>query len=292
MRAGLFLLVSSVALVMVGSALFTGVGMAQSAPFCADAESVNWLDAFAPLSEQLGDVMGDPIECPHPTTEGGDTVQQTSTGLAILRMPTGLPSFTDGTTRWALTADQGLVSWMGTSLDPPRRELPCRTLPIRGFGQVFGTIDEVFGLIGCPWTEESGVDVATQRFQHGWMIWRGAQEKYDPAAIYVLFEDDQHYVRFDDTYSPAGDPESGPAVPPADLLQPVRGFGKVWREGTAARVRDRLGWAIAPESAGRGSTERFDRGALVWTGLVVAPDGSVLVSDDYSGRIFRLRYTG
>jgi hypothetical protein len=265
MRAGLVSLVSSVALLMVSSATFTITTMAQSAPFCAEAQSVDWLDAFAPLSEQLGDAMGEPVECPHPTSDSGDTVQQTSTGLAILRMPSGLPSFTDGTTRWALTADQGLVSWMGTSLDPPRRELPCRTLPIRGFGQVFGTMDEAFGLIGCPWSPESGVDVATQRFEHGWMIWRGSPETYDPSAIFVLFEDDQHYVRFDDTYSPAGDPESGPAVPPAGLLQPVRGFGKVWREGTAARVRDRLGWATPPESAGRGATESFERGALLWT---------------------------
>jgi len=264
MRAGLVSLVSSVALVVVGSAAFAVTGMAQSAPFCAEAQSVDWLDEFAPLSEQLGDVMGEPVECPHPTSDGGDTVQQTSTGLAVLRMPSGLPSFTDGTTRWALT-DQGLVSWMGTSLDPPRRELPCRTLPIRGFGQVFGAIDEAFGLIGCPQSSESGVDVATQRFEHGWMIWRGSRDKYDPAAIFVLFEDDQHYVRFDDTYSPTADPESGPAVPPPGLQQPVRGFGKVWREGTGARVRARLGWANAPESAGRGATEYFDRGALLWT---------------------------
>jgi glucose/arabinose dehydrogenase len=39
----------------------------------------------------------------------------------------------------------------------------------------------------------------------------------------------------------------------------------------------------------------FIQGSGAWArpvGLVVAPDGSVLVSDDYSGRIFRIRYTG
>jgi hypothetical protein len=262
MQVGLISILSSIALLMVSSATFT---MAQTAPFCADAQSVDWLDAFAPLSEQLGDVMGEPIECAHQTSDGGDTVQQTSTGQAILRSPSGLATFTDGTTHWALTADQGLVSWMGTSLDPPRREIPCRSLPIRGFGQVFGTMDEAFGLIGCPWSSETGVDVATQRFEHGWMIWRASRDSYDPPAIYVLFDDDQHYVRFDDTFSPTADPESGSATPPPGLLQPVRGFGKIWREGTAAHVRDRLGWALVPESAGRGAMESFDRGALLWT---------------------------
>jgi hypothetical protein len=265
MRVGLVSIVSSIALVVVSSVTFTVAGMAQSAPFCADAQSVDWLDAFAPLSEQLGEVMGEPVECAHQTSDSGDTVQQTSTGLAILRSPSGLATFTDGTTRWALTTDRGLLSWMGTSLDPPRREIPCRSLPIRGFGQVFGTMDEAFGLIGCPWSAETGVDVATQRFEHGWMVWRASRDTWDPATIFVLFEDDQHYVRFDDTYSPTADPESGNAIPPPGLLQPVRGFGKVWREGTAARVRDRLGWAKAPESAGRGAMESFDRGALLWT---------------------------
>jgi hypothetical protein len=43
-----------------------------------------------------------------------------------------------------------------------------------------------------------------------------------------------------------GQPESDPAiVPPQGLLQPVRGFGLVWR--TQERVRNRLGWATAGE---------------------------------------------
>jgi len=240
------------------------VARAQSAPFCGDQQSVDWLDAFAPLSAQLGDVMGQPVECPHPATDGGDTVQQTSTGLAVLRTLSGLPTFTDGTTRWALT-DQGLVTWTGASPDPPRPQLPCQTLPIRGFGQVFGAMTEAYGLLGCPTSPESALEVVTQRFEHGWMVWRASRAAYDAPAIFVLFEDDQHYVRFDDTYSATADPESGPAVAPPGLEQPLRGFGKVWRDGTVAGVRDRLGWATGPESPGEGATESFDRGALVWT---------------------------
>ena len=39
----------------------------------------------------------------------------------------------------------------------------------------------------------------------------------------------------------------------------------------------------------------FIQGSGAWgrpVGVLVAPDGSVLISDDYSGRIFRIRYTG
>jgi len=48
-------------------------------------------------------------------------------------------------------------------------------------------------------------------------------------------------------------------------VQPSAGFGKVWREGTGVGVRDRLGWAVAPESTGAGAIESFQRGAMVFT---------------------------
>ena len=35
-------------------------------------------------------------------------------------------------------------------------------------------------------------------------------------------------------------------MPPPGYYQPVRGFGLVWRE--QPNVRDRLGWALAPEA--------------------------------------------
>jgi hypothetical protein len=211
--------------------------------------------------------MGQPVECPHQAGDSQDTLQQTSTGLAELRAATGVPTFTsaDGSTHWALTSGRGLVSWTGPGLDPPRRELPCSRQPVRGFGQVFGTQDEAFDLLGCPGANELGLGVAVQRFEHGWMLWEAKRSEYTPATIYVLFEDDQHYARFDDTYSPNADPLVGPAVAPPGLLQPTAGFGKVWREGTGVGVRDRLGWATAPEADGQGSIEGFQRGHMLWT---------------------------
>jgi len=248
---------------LLGAQSMSGAVQADPAPFCGDDQSPEWLDAFAPLSAQLGDTMGQPVECPHQATDSQDTLQQTSTGLAVLRATSGVPTFTDGTTRWALTSG-GLVSWSGPSLDPPRRELPCSRQPVRGFGLIFGTQDDAYDLLGCPGAGETGLDVAVQRFEHGWMVWEG-KHSYVPPTIYVLFEDDQHYARFDDTYSPSADPLSGPFVAPPGLLQPQAGFGKVWREGTAVGVRDRLGWATGAEADGQGSIEGFQHGHMLWT---------------------------
>ncbi len=60
---------------------------------------------------------------------------------------------------------------------------------------------------------------------------------------------------------------------------------------SVARVRFRDGEPVASEDLLRG----FVIGSEAWgrpAGLLVAPDGSLLVSDDFSGRIYRIRYTG
>jgi hypothetical protein len=78
--------------------------------------------------------------------------------------------------------------------------------------------------------------------------------------IYVLFGDGR-YQRFDDTFTPGVDQESDSLVPPPGLLEPVRGFGKVWRSSPG--VRDSLGWGVAQESGGQATIQRFDRGWMI-----------------------------
>ena len=73
---------------------------------------------FAALKQTLGAIMGEPAECERQDAGSGDTLQATTTGLAVYRLGTNTPTFTDGSTHWALT-DAGLVSWSGPSLDPP-----------------------------------------------------------------------------------------------------------------------------------------------------------------------------
>jgi hypothetical protein len=50
---------------------------------------------------------------------------------------------------------------------------------------------------------------------------------------------------YEDTYTD-GEPESDPElVPPEGMEQPLRGFGKLWRDNPD--IREALGWAITPE---------------------------------------------
>jgi len=95
-----------------------------------------------------------------------------------------------------------------------------------------------------PEPEVGQVFVAEQRFQNGRMFWVRPIEQIwvltsneDEEPVWEVYED-----QFED-----GMPELDPGlVPPASgLEQPIRGFGLLWRENDS--VRNRLGWAIAPE---------------------------------------------
>lgn len=95
---------------------------------------------------------------------------------------------------------------------------------------------------GCP----SGPPVPSfqveQRFDSGMMIWLESRD-----AIFVMFNDGEVPAWFSvpDNFQD-GDPERDDSLsPPPDRLQPIRGFGLVWRE--SPNVRERLGWALASE---------------------------------------------
>lgn len=97
----------------------------------------------------------------------------------------------------------------------------------------------------CPIPAVTSLATA-QRFQHGQMIW--------------LKELDQFYIFYDSELqawptnldffsrppasSAAVDPHSS-ETPPAGTIEPVGDFGLIWR--TDEHVRQRLGWATAPE---------------------------------------------
>jgi hypothetical protein len=51
---------------------------------------------------------------------------------------------------------------------------------------------------------------------------------------------------------------------PQGKLQPIRGFGKVWRDN--ADVRRKLGWALAKEEAQNAQVLQFERGAMLQFG--------------------------
>ncbi|RPI96382.1 MAG: hypothetical protein EHM39_10900 [Chloroflexi bacterium] len=115
---------------------------------------------------------------------------------------------------------------------------------------------------------------AEQTFEHGRMIWSEAQDR-----IYVLFDDGGRpaWVQYPDTFV-EGDPESDDSlVPPPGLLQPIRGFGMIWRNNP--RIQERLGWATTPEVAFEGMMQADAVELSVATLYLRARDGSILALD-------------
>ncbi len=102
---------------------------------------------------------------------------------------------------------------------------------------------------------------AIQTFDNGVMIWRG-----DTQQIYVIYKDRTWQV-FSDTFK-EGQAESDPSINvPGGKLQPIRGFGKIWRESPS--VRDKLGWATAKESGYSMPLQIFERGVMLRIGGLV-----------------------
>jgi hypothetical protein len=142
----------------------------------------------------------------------------------------------------------------------------CDSVPIRGFGKVWGERPEVAALLGCPgWPPgEQGTDAAVQPFEHGLMLWLAADSHAYSDPVYVLFEDGQ-YQRFAD--QGAADPAVVGEIP-AGFYAPGDHFGKVYWEGTGARVKERLGYATGPQVSSPGAFQQFWNGRMFWAGTL------------------------
>lgn len=96
-----------------------------------------------------------------------------------------------------------------------------------------------------PTVTTGQIQVAEQRFQYGRMFWLQPTNQ-----IWVLIEDSTtpstgSWKVYNDTFID-GQREFDPTFePPDEYLQPVRGFGKLWRENS--ELRRTIGWAIEAE---------------------------------------------
>ncbi|MEL7234809.1 MAG: hypothetical protein AAGK74_09955, partial [Chloroflexota bacterium] len=114
------------------------------------------------------------------------------------------------------------------------------------------------------------VQVAEQVFENGRMFW------VQPVSqIWVMVLDEEGsgtWLRYEDTFEEGIDSETDPAiVAPEGLIQPERGFGKLWR--TNPDIRESLGWAITPEF-GYISEYEYRPGGTVRSGRYVSGPGS------------------
>jgi hypothetical protein len=112
---------------------------------------------------------------------------------------------------------------------------------------------------------------AHQGFQQGFMIWLPTPEGL--SYVFAFTYDGRLRILRDD-WRP-GMAESDPSlIPPEGLLQPVRGFGKVWREDPA--LREAIGWALAPEVAYSATRQDETRSVMPGVAYLTAPDGTTI----------------
>lgn len=114
--------------------------------------------------------------------------------------------------------------------------------------------------LGCPRREAQEIPIAFQEFERGFMIWKGVPE----LQVYVLLLGDgtrpMRWSAYVDTFQ-EGQPSFDPLLtPPPEREQPIRGFGKVWREQTG--VREAIGWALSRERGGQGVLQVFEGGRV------------------------------
>jgi hypothetical protein len=133
----------------------------------------------------------------------------------------------------------------------------------------------------CPLYDPSETWAAEQPFENGRMVWleevRG--ETFVTQRQILVFYNDGKYEQYQDTWM-EGQAESDPLiVPPSGLYQPVRGFGKLWRE--TAGVRDKLGWATVPELGFDSSWQQRFQESLPSVAYVRIFDGRVIEIDGW-----------
>ncbi len=134
----------------------------------------------------------------------------------------------------------------------------------------------------CPAAVADESYAAGQYFEHGLMVW---VEDADDFYVFYQGEDAQGFQTFDWVSDIRLKPGASPdnrigETPPPGLLEPVSGFGMVWRgevEDVRADVRQRLGWATETEfgftTAYQCQTPSYPR---MWSCFLRGPRGEIL----------------
>ncbi len=135
---------------------------------------------------------------------------------------------------------------------------------------------------GFPTQLVQPIQVAEQLFEHGRMFWLQPTDQIwvmkitgEGRGTWQIYQND-----FVD-----GEPESDPSlVPPEGRYQPVRGFGKLWRE--SGNLRQELGWGVTPEF-GYVSNYEYHAGGSVDANGNYTPGPGYHVLYSLAGEMFR-----
>jgi hypothetical protein len=185
------------------------------------------------------------------------------------------------------------------SAPSPTPAAACTTTPVRGFGLLYQNQPALATKLGCPVAAESAVDLGSQTFQNGRLIWRS-----DTNQTVALFNGDHSSlivpsligttpslsaasvgagvaVMTPTTAAPAGSIGVAPGTPtpatpggsgsvapltptPATASAQSGKFAAVLAGGSSD-LAQRLGAATSPELQLTGAAENFQHGTLVWT---------------------------
>lgn len=228
----------------------------------ADEKPFVVADLFQMPARALATVELSPTPIPSPTgiNEPSSTPAPTLPlpTVVILSQPT-LPIGTFGPT----------PTFSGVSTPTPA-PMSCTVASEMPFTPIWQNLAEVQTLLGCPTGSIQQVDGVFQVFEYGLMFWRSSDR-----SIFVISElnirqgqPTDSWWRLDDTYQDSEPDSDSSLQPPAGLLQPVRGFGKVWRNN--GFIREALGWALSPEQGGASQWQQYEKGWMM-TGPGGAP---------------------
>lgn len=167
---------------------------------------------------------------------------------------TSTPTFTPTPTNTPVTPGAFFQPVGGVSA---LTSVDCPTLPTGGFGEIFANNPDLAAQIGCPQGGVLTLGSAFQNYERGVMVWVS-----NASQIYAIYNNGS-YQRFSDSWLDGVDPVSTGANPPAGLIEPIRGFGKIWRE--VSGVSDQLGWATTPETGGEAFLQIFERGEMLYS---------------------------
>lgn len=221
-----------------------------------------------------------PTDTPSPTPDAdGETDAPTPTPSNTItdtptRPPTETPTETTEPQAVNLLAELALQVTIVLPTDlPPRTRAPvdlgagmpaaCQYDAPGVFGGVVAQYPTIGALVGCALGTPPNprqLSGAVQTFERGTMLWLGEPSG---GVIYVLY-DDGRLARYDDTFDENTDPERGNLSAPSGLQEPIRGFGKLWRDN--ADIQNALGWAVAGETPYSVSVQGFTLGRMVHIG--------------------------
>jgi hypothetical protein len=139
--------------------------------------------------------------------------------------------------------------------------------PIGRLGDVWrAELDGPDGPLGYATGVEQTLWSAGQHLEHGLMIWLDQlHEDHIYVLTYGATRTSGDWQVYEDTWR-EGDPVSGELAPPERLFEPIRGFGRLWREELGGPDAS-LGWALAPEQGYTGLIQPFEHGLMLWNPL-------------------------